>query len=73
LTDLLAGLGRELHGLFRERIYTAAGFSSRLVQAMAANPFIEFYLRATESGRLEFVWEEDGGGVYVLEHQLTVA
>jgi integrase len=28
----LAGwLGRELHGLFRERIYTAAGFSSRLV------------------------------------------
>src|SRR3981189_2401367 len=30
--DRLAGwLGRELHGLFRERIYTAAGFSSRLV------------------------------------------
>src|ERR1700693_418998 len=28
----LAGwLGRELHRLFRERIYTAAGFSSRLV------------------------------------------
>ena len=44
-----------------------------LHEAMAANPFIEFYLRATESGRLEFVWEEDGGGVYVLEHQLTVA
>jgi sulfur-oxidizing protein SoxZ len=44
-----------------------------LHEAMAANPFIEFYLRATESGRLEFVWEEDGGGIYVLEHQLTVA
>src|ERR1700676_1711911 len=30
--DRLAGwLGRELHRLFRERIYTAAGFSSRLV------------------------------------------
>src|ERR1700676_2018352 len=30
--DRLAGwLGRELHWLFRERIYTAAGFSSRLV------------------------------------------
>jgi sulfur-oxidizing protein SoxZ len=48
-------------------------FSVDLHEAMAANPFIEFYLRATESGRLEFVWEEDGGGVYVLEHQLTVA
>src|SRR6476660_6668423 len=30
--DRLAGwLCRELHGLFRERIYTTAGFSSRLV------------------------------------------
>ncbi|MEH2519543.1 sulfur-oxidizing protein SoxZ [Bradyrhizobium sp. AZCC 1610] len=47
-------------------------FSVDLHEAMAANPFIEFYLRATESGRLEFVWEEDGGGIYVLEHQLTV-
>jgi sulfur-oxidizing protein SoxZ len=48
-------------------------FSVDLHEAMAANPFIEFYLRATESGRLEFVWEEDGGGIYALEHHLTVA
>ena len=48
-------------------------FSVDLHEAMAANPFIEFYLRATESGRLEFVWEEDGGGIYMLEHHLTVA
>ena len=47
-------------------------FSVDLHEAMAANPFIEFYLRATASGRLEFVWEEDGGGIYVLEHRLTV-
>jgi sulfur-oxidizing protein SoxZ len=39
---------------------------------MAANPYIEFYLRATESGRLEFIWEEDGGHTYALTHQLTV-
>ena len=50
----------------------AVVFSVDLHEAMAANPFIEFYLRATESGRLEFVWEEDGGGIYVLEHHLTV-
>jgi sulfur-oxidizing protein SoxZ len=48
-------------------------FSVDLHEAMAANPFIEFYLRATESARLEFVWEEDGGGIYMLEHHLTVA
>jgi len=30
-------------------------------------------LRATDSGSLEFIWEEDGGGVYSLAHQLMVA
>ena len=48
-------------------------FSVDLHEAMSANPFIEFSLRATESGRLEFIWEEDGGGVYQLEHQLAIA
>ena len=48
-------------------------FSVDLHEAMSANPFIEFYLRATESGRLEFIWEEDGGAVYRLDHQLAVA
>jgi sulfur-oxidizing protein SoxZ len=47
-------------------------FGVDLREAVAANPYIEFYLRATESGRLEFVWEEDGGAVYSLSHGLTV-
>jgi sulfur-oxidizing protein SoxZ len=48
-------------------------FSVDLHEAVSANPFIEFYLRATESGPLEFIWEEDGGRSYRLEHQLAVA
>ena len=48
-------------------------FSVDLHEAISANPFIEFSLRATESGRLEFIWEEDGGSTYRLEHQLAVA
>ena len=48
-------------------------FSVDLHEAISANPFIEFYLRATETGRLEFIWEEDNGSVYRLEHQLVVA
>ena len=48
-------------------------FDVDLHEAVAANPYIEFYLRATESGRLEFIWEEDGGGVFSLAHELTVA
>jgi sulfur-oxidizing protein SoxZ len=47
-------------------------FSVDLYEAMAANPFIEFDLRATRSGRIEFIWEEDGGGVYTLAHHLVV-
>jgi sulfur-oxidizing protein SoxZ len=41
-------------------------------EAVAANPYFEFCLRATESGWLEFVWQEDGGRVYSLAHQLAV-
>ena len=48
-------------------------FVADLHEAIAANPYFEFYLRGTESGRLEFVWQEDGGGVYSLAHQLVVA
>jgi sulfur-oxidizing protein SoxZ len=47
-------------------------FSADLYEAVAANPYLEFYLRATDSGRLEFIWEEDGGAVYTAEHHLTV-
>jgi len=47
-------------------------FSVDLHEAVSANPFIEFHLVATESGRLEFVWEEDGGGIYSLAHDLVV-
>jgi sulfur-oxidizing protein SoxZ len=32
-------------------------FSVDLHEAVSANPYIEFYLLATESGPLEFVWQ----------------
>jgi len=48
-------------------------FSAELHEAMAANPFLEFYLRADESGKLEFEWHEDGGAVFMLEYDLAVA
>jgi sulfur-oxidizing protein SoxZ len=64
---------RKIINKFTCRYNDVVVFSVDLHEAVAANPFIEFYLRATESGRLAFVWEEDGGGVYALEHQLAVA
>ncbi|GEC33696.1 sulfur oxidation protein [Sinorhizobium fredii USDA 205] len=47
-------------------------FRADLHEAVAANPFLEFYLRATESGRLEFIWQEDGGAIYSLSHEIVV-
>ena len=47
-------------------------FSADFHESVAANPFVEFRLRATRSGLLEFSWEEDGGSVYRLEHDLSV-
>ena len=47
-------------------------FSADLHEAVSANPFFEFLLVATESGRLDFTWEEDGGAVYSLSHDLVV-
>ncbi|NLS07524.1 thiosulfate oxidation carrier complex protein SoxZ [Rhizobium sp. P32RR-XVIII] len=47
-------------------------FSVDLHEAVSANPFFEFSLLATESGRMEFIWEEDGGAVYSLKHDMVV-
>lgn len=47
-------------------------FSVDLHEAVSANPFFEFSLLATESGRMEFIWEEDGGAVYSLAHDIVV-
>ena len=63
---------RKIINKFSCRFNGEVVFSVDLHEAFAANPFIEFYLRATQSGRLAFIWEEDGGQVYRLEHHLTV-
>jgi sulfur-oxidizing protein SoxZ len=63
---------RKIINKFSCRLNGEVVFSVDLHEAFAANPFIEFYLRATQSGRLAFIWEEDGGQVYRLEHHLTV-
>jgi sulfur-oxidizing protein SoxZ len=63
---------RNIINRFSCRYNDVVVFGVDLHEAVAANPYLEFYLRATKSGRLEFVWEEDGGHIYALTHQLTV-
>jgi sulfur-oxidizing protein SoxZ len=63
---------RNIINAFTCRYNDEVVFSVELHEAVAASPFLEFYLYATESGRLSFVWTEDGGNSYRLEHQLAV-
>jgi sulfur-oxidizing protein SoxZ len=48
-------------------------FKTELHEAVAANPYIEFYVRARDSGTLEYIWEEDGGAIFTLQSTLTVS
>jgi len=41
--------------------------------AISANPYFSFYLRAAESGTLEFTWLDDDGSVYRQTQTITVA
>lgn len=44
----------------------------RLEPAMAANPYFEFDVVATRSGRFRFVFTEDGGAEAIAEADITV-
>lgn len=63
---------RHIINKFVCRLSGALMVEAELHEAMAANPFFEFHLRADESGTLQFEWHEDGGAVFRLEHDLTV-
>jgi sulfur-oxidizing protein SoxZ len=63
---------RNLINTFTCRYNDAVVFTADLREGVSANPFISFYVRAKESGRLIFTWEEDGGAVFTLETPLTV-
>src|SRR6478609_3451367 len=47
-------------------------FSAELFAAVAANPLISFWLRASESGELRFSWEGDRGFAQTELLQLNV-
>src|SRR3990172_594941 len=63
---------RKIINEFTCRYNGAVVFRVDLLEAVAANPYIEFHARATESGTLEFTWREDGGAVYTTQQTLVV-
>ncbi|MDH3474053.1 MAG: thiosulfate oxidation carrier complex protein SoxZ [Rhodospirillales bacterium] len=47
-------------------------FSADWHGAVSANPYMSFYLKATESGTFEFTWTDDDGSVYTKTAELAV-
>ena len=47
-------------------------FEARLEPAVAANPYVAFFLKATESGTLDFAWTDDDGTVYRAQQAIKV-
>ena len=48
-------------------------FVADLHEAISANPLIQFSLVANESGKLKFIWFEDGGKIYSTTRKLRVS
>lgn len=48
-------------------------FSSDWAPAISANPYISFFLTATESGPIELKWMDDDGSVYSAGGTITVS
>ena len=47
-------------------------FSADLEPAIAANPYLSFYTRVTESGTFEFAWTDDNGKTVTASRKITV-
>lgn len=48
-------------------------FAADLNEGMAANPYFSFALKASRSGPIEFVWDEDGGAQFRVAYAIAVS
>jgi sulfur-oxidizing protein SoxZ len=47
-------------------------FAAKLDPAISANPYLSFFVKASDSGTLDFAWTDDDGSVYTAQHKITV-
>lgn len=65
-------LERDIINLFTCSYNGDIVFKADLFPSVAANPFISFFLKATQSGTLKFSWSDQDGKVWTETHKLTV-
>lgn len=80
--DMESGLRKDAAGILvprkilKEFAATFNGqplFWAQWQPAISANPFQGFFMKATQSGTLDFAWTDDDGSVIRASAQLTVA
>ena len=64
---------REIINKFVATYNGKEAFTMDLLPAIAANPYIEFSVKLSESGTMRFEWTDDDGSVYDIEKKITVA
>ena len=65
-------IARDIIRRFECRYNGETVFASEFNPGVAANPFLTFYTKATESGTLEFVWTDQDGESWSDTHEITV-
>lgn len=48
-------------------------FRSDWAAAISANPYLSFFLTATESGSIDLAWHDENGEVYKASQKITVS
>ena len=48
-------------------------FEADMYPGVSANPYFVFYVKAVESGELEFVWTEDSGETFSTKEKIEVS
>lgn len=66
-------LPRDILRQFHCRYNGTLVFSAELHPSVSANPYLAFFLRASDSGTLEFEWRGDQGFVQLERRSLQVA
>lgn len=66
-------LPRDIIRMFSCRFNGEEVFAAELYSAVSANPYLSFFLAASESGTLEFTWQGDNGFSQTERVALTVA
>ncbi len=63
---------RKIVNRFEAKFNGKRVFASDWHPAISANPYLSFFMRATESGTLEMAWTDDDGATYRKSGKVTV-